>query len=85
MKPGLVAPEESPTNIPSAPVSVRPVEIASSLAAEAKDLLAKVQEGGVPAYMTDNLARIARENGVEVQPEMTPNQVIDALRERESA
>lgn len=36
-------------------------EPASPLTPEALDLLAKVDEGGVPAFATNNLRRIARQ------------------------
>jgi hypothetical protein len=54
----------------------------ADLTAEALDLLKKADNDGVPAFMTENLTRIARENGVQVSPEMTPNDVIGRLRER---
>jgi len=56
--------------------------VASSLSSEAQDLLRKVNAGGVPAFATDNLVRIAKENGVPVSPDMTPNQIIDGLQQR---
>jgi hypothetical protein len=54
----------------------------SPLTAEARALVEKATQGGVPLYTTTNLARIAEENGVSVSPEMTPNQIIDELRRR---
>ena len=54
----------------------------SLLTPEARALVEKAAQGGVPLYTTTHLARIAEENGVSVSPEMTPNQVIDALRRR---
>ena len=54
----------------------------SPLTAEARALVEKATQDGVPMYTTTHLARIAEENGVSVSPEMTPNQVIDELRRR---
>ena len=56
----------------------------SRLTPEARALVEKASQGGVPMYTTANLARIAEENGVSVSPEMTPNQLIDELRRRSS-
>lgn len=50
------------------------------LTAEARALLAQADAGGVPAFITQNLRRIAVENGVTVSPDMTPNAILDALR-----
>ncbi|MHB8577210.1 MAG: hypothetical protein ACYDCQ_18005, partial [Dehalococcoidia bacterium] len=76
MKPGLVA-LEPPATAPAsattpAPVSLPPIVTTSTLTDEALELLKKVGGGGVPAYTTRNLERIAGENGVEVVPGMTP-------------
>jgi hypothetical protein len=54
----------------------------SILTSEAKALLRVADGGGVPLFASQNLRRIARENGVEVTDETTPNDVIDALRSR---
>jgi hypothetical protein len=43
-------------------------------------LLAQADAGGVPAFISQNLRRIAEENGVAVTEDMTPNAVVDALR-----
>ena len=53
------------------------------LTAEAEDLLETAERGGVPMFTSANLARIAQENGVDVSPDMTPNDIIDALRRRQ--
>jgi hypothetical protein len=53
------------------------------LTAEAEDVLATADRGGVPMFTSANLARIALENGVDVSPEMSPNDIIDALRRRQ--
>lgn len=57
---------------------------AKELTPEAKDLLSTVDEGGVPGFMTNNLRRIAKENGIEVTPKDTPNTVIDNLRSKQA-
>jgi hypothetical protein len=46
----------------------------------AGDLLRSVDAGGVPAFVTGNLRQIASENGVEVGPGWTPNEIVDAIR-----
>ena len=55
---------------------------AQPLTPEARALLARADAGGVPMFASAALLRIAGENGVEVTPEMTPNEIIDKLRER---
>lgn len=49
---------------------------------EAQQLLASVDAGGVPVIVTNNLRRIAAENGVEVTSGMRPNDVVAALRQK---
>ena len=51
-----------------------------TLTPEAEELLKSVEAGGTPAMMTNNLKRIAKENGIEVTPKDTPNSVIDKLQ-----
>jgi hypothetical protein len=46
----------------------------------AGDLLRSVDAGGVPAFVTGNLRQIAGENGIEVGPGWTPNEIVDAIR-----
>ena len=46
----------------------------------ASDLLRSVDAGGVPAFVSSSLREIARDNGLEVADDWTPNQIIDALR-----
>lgn len=50
------------------------------LTREARALLAQADAGGVPAFISQNLRRIAEENGVEVTDDMTPNAIVEALR-----
>jgi hypothetical protein len=51
-----------------------------TLSAEARELLAKLDEGGIPWLITQNLERIAKENGIEVSNKMTPDDIIRRLR-----
>ena len=52
------------------------------LTAEALQVIAAADQGGTPMFTSANLARIAKENGVEVTSEMTPNDIIAELRRR---
>jgi hypothetical protein len=52
----------------------------SGLTREAIALLNAADAGGVPVFASQNLRRIASENGVEVSAEMTPNEILDQLR-----
>lgn len=56
------------------------VETKSNLTKEADSLLKTVDEGGVPSFMTSNLKRIARRNGIKIETNTTPNDVIEALK-----
>lgn len=61
--------------------SLREVEAPRRLTAEGQQLLASV-DGGVPVIVTNNMRRIAAENGIEVTASMRPNEVIAALRRK---
>jgi hypothetical protein len=50
------------------------------ITAAAGDLLRSVDAGGVPAFVTGNLRQIASDNGIEVGPGWTPNEIVDAIR-----
>ena len=50
------------------------------MSAEAREILAKIDEGGIPWLVTQNLERIAKENGIEISAKMTPNDIIRRLR-----
>jgi hypothetical protein len=69
----------SPKGGPASTANVKAPE-GSGLTDDAEALLRSVDEGGAPAMMTNNLKRVARENGIEVTAEMRPGDVIDALR-----
>jgi len=51
-----------------------------ALSAEARSLLAKIDEGGIPLVVTENLQRIAKAHGIEVSREMTPDEIVRRLR-----
>ena len=77
---GIGAGTPGPTVAPTEPIR-RDETQPSPLTQEAQDLLRTVAEGGVPAMMTNNLRRIAMENGIkDITPAWTPNQVIEALQ-----
>ncbi len=53
----------------------------SALTPEAEALIRKIDTGGAaPAFISKNLEKIANDNGVTVTRQMTPNDVIDAIR-----
>ena len=49
---------------------------------DAADLLAKVDQGGVPGFITNNLRKIAEKNGITIDGSDTPNSVIEKLRQK---
>ncbi len=51
-----------------------------TLSTEARELIAKIDEGGIPLLVTENLERIAKAHGIEVSREMTPNEIVRRLR-----
>lgn len=48
----------------------------------ASELLQSVDSGGVPAFVTSRLIEIACENGIEADADWTPNEIIEAIREK---
>jgi hypothetical protein len=50
------------------------------LSPEARELVAKIDEGGIPLTITRNLERIASEHGIQVSGDMTPNDLVSRLR-----
>jgi hypothetical protein len=52
------------------------------LTAEALQVIAAADQGGTPMFTSANLARIAKENGVDVSSDMTPNDIVAELRRR---
>ena len=55
----------------------------NTLTQEAKDLLKSIGEGSKPTFITKNLERIAKENGIEVTDKMSADDVINALKEKQ--
>jgi len=49
---------------------------------DAADLLTKVDQGGVPGFITNNLKNIAEKNGITIDGSDTPNSVIEKLRQK---
>ena len=83
---GTGAAEEVPFGgAPAVTDAPTPGAIPPALTPDAMDLLAKVDAGGVPGFMSNNLRKIAAENGVAVTSNMTPKDVVNALRAREAA
>jgi len=62
------------------PTDGREAQQPTTLTQGAQDLIRSVEAGGVPAMMTNNLRRIAKENGIELTPQTTPNDIIAALQ-----
>ena len=65
-------------------LSVEPSGEVKPLTKEAEDLLASIGEGSKPTFITKNLERIAKENGIEVTDKMSADDVINALKEKQS-
>jgi hypothetical protein len=56
---------------------------AAPLTKEAVDLLSSVDEGILqPTLITNNIEKIASDNGIEITSEMTASDVVDALRDK---
>jgi len=62
-----------------------PPNITGVITPEAESLLQSVKDGGVPAMMTNNLKKIAKNNGIKVTKRMTPNDIIEALKAKKTA
>ena len=54
------------------------------LTKDAEDLLASIKEGSKPTFITKNLERIAKDNGVEITDKMSADDVINALKEKQN-
>jgi len=67
--------------VPAAEATVRGVEAGGALTDDAAKLLDNLDKGqSAPAFISKNLEKIARDNGIEVTGDMTPNDVIARLR-----
>lgn len=82
---GVGGGEKPSVEPPAPPAPEQEPEWQGRLSPEATDLLQKVDGGGVPAYMTESLRRIAKAHGIEVTDSTSPNDVIAALRSRTAA
>jgi hypothetical protein len=51
-----------------------------TLSAEARELLEKIDRGGIPLAVTEHLERIAKAHGIEVSRETTPSEIVRRLR-----
>lgn len=54
----------------------------AALTPAARELLRSVDAGGVPAFITSRLKKIATENGVEIDGRWTPDEIVGQLRIR---
>lgn len=77
MKPGLVSPREKPSDAQAPTIKTHERH---TLSVEAQELLTKTDNGGIPTSMNSNLETIAKEHGITVNSDTTPNDVIDQLR-----
>lgn len=69
--------------LPQTPAAQAPQQAPDILTPEAQAIVNQVDAGGAaPAFISRNLERIARENGVEITDQMTPRDVVNALREK---
>ena len=75
---GWAATDESVTDEPA---MEHPAYRYVGVTLEASALLNSIDCGGIPAFITQNLLKIARDNGIEVGQETTPNDIIAALRQ----
>lgn len=50
----------------------------------ASELLRSVDAGGVPAFVTSSLRRIAEDNGIDITSQWSPNQIVAAIRGKAS-
>lgn len=82
------APQTAPTApvaAPVAPAAPAPAAVAPTpgLTPEAQALIDRVDQGGAaPAFISRNLERIAADNGIEITGSMTPNDVVEAFRQK---
>jgi len=47
-------------------------------------LLRAVDAGGVPAFVTKQLKQIAKDNGIDVTVDWTPNEIVEEIRKKAS-
>lgn len=51
----------------------------------AQDFLNSIEKGGIPAFVTKNLERIAKENNIEVTDKTTAQDIVNLLKEKQGA
>lgn len=61
-------------------LNLEPVKPAR-LTPEGQEFLASVAQGGVPGFITNNLRRIAGENGVQITEQTTPEDIVNELQQ----
>lgn len=76
-------PESKPVERKKAEKRQSPTKKESSLTKDAEDLLSSLGDGSAPAFVSKNLERIAKENGIEVTDKTTANDIINQLREKQ--
>ena len=76
MKPGIVRATESPRSQQASQPAATPTELSQ----EARNIIDKVDSGGIPMYMNANLERIAKEHGIEVARGTKPEELVRGLR-----
>ena len=75
---------EIASRLPGEPATVfahtgLPEEAGGAITPEAQRLLEQAQGGAMPAFVTDNLRRIAGDNGIDVTENTRPQDIIDQL------
>lgn len=83
---GALAPVPAELTVdPQSPFNPPGVTGEAGLTPEAEALLAKADSGGaVPAFISKRLEQIADENGISIQGNTTPAQIIDQLRAKKA-
>lgn len=59
-------------------------KVEGNITKEAEDLLSSIDSGSKPAFVTKNLEKIAKENGVEVTEKSTPDEIVNSLKEKKN-
>ena len=49
---------------------------------EVEEILRSIEIGGTPAFISKKLERVAKENGIEITSNTTPNEIIEKLRKK---
>lgn len=78
-------PESKPVERKKAEKRQSPTKKESSLTKDAEDLLSSLGDGSAPAFVSKNLERIAKENGIEVTDKTTANDIVNQLREKQKS